>query len=171
MAVTSSAAAPKGKQVAADGDAAHATIDRINAAAKRAEDIKKQLDSKGTASAQPNLSQPSKTEDKEAAAPKEAADTAVVNTATPRPAVESKPSEAPKESRSDCKSRSPAPRRSCAGGRSGSDGGSGTNGAVQALEAATAKPIRQRTTEEVILTASAGKIGRWADQDVMDADV
>ena len=139
-------------------------------AAKRAEDIKKHLDSKGTASAQPNPPQ-NKTEDKAAAAPKEATDTAAVHAATPRPAAEAKPSEAPKESRSDGKSRSPAPRRSCAGGSSSSDGGPGTNGAVQALEAATAKPIQQRTTEEVILTASAGKIGRWADQDVMDADV
>ena len=139
-------------------------------AAKRAEELKKQVDAKGSTTVQTNLPQPGKAEDKDAPAAKEG-DTATVPNATPRPAVEGKPAEPPKESRSDGKSRSPAPRRSCAGGGSSSDAGSGTSGAVQALEAAAAKPIRQRTTEEVILTASAGKIGKWADQDGMDAGV
>ena len=41
MAVTSPAAAPKRQRVAADGDAAQATIDLINAAAKKAEELAK----------------------------------------------------------------------------------------------------------------------------------
>ena len=41
MAVTSPASAPKRQRVAADGDAAQATIDLINAAAKKAEELAK----------------------------------------------------------------------------------------------------------------------------------
>ena len=73
--------------------------------------------------------------------------------------------------RADGKSRSPAPRR-------GSQTAGTTSGATAAapgaptttLERALSKPARLRSEAEVILAASAGKIGKWADQSQMDED-
>ena len=76
----------------------------------------------------------------------------------------------PARERTDGKSRSPAPRRQ-AGGATSSKSGSTSVCAYEALEEAVAKPIRQRTAEEVILTASAGKVGKWADANAMEDDV
>ena len=70
-----------------------------------------------------------------------------------------------KKERTDGKSRSPPPRRGA-----GSTGESKPTAPRSALEAAVAKPVRQRTNEEVLLVGAAGKVGKWSDGTVMDDD-
>ena len=64
------------------------------------------------------------------------------------------------KARAGDKSRSPPPRRGSAAAASDT--------ATTTLDRALSKPARARTGEEVILAASAGKIGRWADANHMD---
>ena len=73
--------------------------------------------------------------------------------------------------RTDEKSRSPAPRRGSQTPGTASGATATAPGApTTTLDRALSKPARQRSEAEVILAASAGKIGKWADQSQMDED-
>ena len=71
---------------------------------------------------------------------------------------------APTKERIEGKSRSPPPRQVRGSVEGGSSASAATTiGSRTAVEAALAKPARQRSDEETLLAASVAKAGKWAD--------